>query len=154
MINGSLPFLDILISRRDGSIKRSVYRKSTWSDQYLHFTSFTPIREKRALVQTLFSRARKICSQDCLAKELELVRNTLLSNGYPEGFINKHSQPSVRPPKPASVSKLKVYIELPFKGDMAMRQTTQRLSASLQSAYNAAELRVIDKTQTLPVPCI
>ena len=153
--DGSLPFLDILISRReDGSIKRSVYRKSTWSGQYLHFTSFTPIREKRALVQTLFSRARKICSQDCLAKELELVRNTLLSNGYPEGFINKHSQPSVRPPKPASVSKLKVYIELPFKGDMAMRQTTQRLSASLQSTYNAAELRVINKTQRLPLPLI
>ena len=151
--DGSIPFLDILISRRDdGSIKRSVYRKSTWSGQYLHFTSFSPMREKRALVKTLFARARKICSEDSLTTELETVKNTLLSNGYPHGFIDKHSQPCIRPPKPATAEKLKVYIELPFKGDMAMRQITQRLSSAVQSTFNAAEIMLINRTQTLPLP--
>ncbi|CAH8445404.1 unnamed protein product [Dicrocoelium dendriticum] len=37
-----LPFLDVLINRMDdGLIKRSIYRKATWSGQYLHFTSRT-----------------------------------------------------------------------------------------------------------------
>ncbi|KAA3673474.1 uncharacterized protein DEA37_0013030 [Paragonimus westermani] len=72
-----LPFLDILISRReDGSIKRAVYRKSTWSGQYLNFSSFTLVRHKRALVNTLFTRARQICTQDSHAKELDLITST------------------------------------------------------------------------------
>ncbi|CAH8546582.1 unnamed protein product [Heterobilharzia americana] len=39
--NNPLPFLDILISRReDGSIRRSVYRKPTWVGQYRISTVF------------------------------------------------------------------------------------------------------------------
>ena len=151
--NNCLPFLDVLISRRDdGSVKRSVYRKSTWTGQYLHFTSFTPLKEKRALVKTLFSRARKICSDDSLGNELQLIKDTLLTNGYPERFINKHSLPITQPTKTPSVEKLRVYIELPFKGETDMRRTTQRLSASVQSTYNAAEITVINRTQGLPLP--
>ncbi|KAF7261856.1 hypothetical protein EG68_00788 [Paragonimus skrjabini miyazakii] len=57
--NNCLPFLDILICRReDGSIRRVVYRKPTWSGQYQNFNSFTPIQHKRALINTLFIRAR------------------------------------------------------------------------------------------------
>ena len=153
--NECLPYLDVLISRReDGSIQRSVYRKSTWTGQYLHFTSFTPLKEKRALVRTLFLRARRICSDDSLTKELELITNTLLTNGYPKRFIDKHSVPSAKPEVVPSVEKLKVYIELPFKGDLEMKRITQRLSASVCSTYNAAEIRVINKTQRLPLPSI
>ncbi|KAA3679319.1 uncharacterized protein DEA37_0000788 [Paragonimus westermani] len=79
-----LPFLDILISRReDGSIKRAVYRKSTWSGQYLNFSSFTPVHHKRALVNTLFTQARRICTQDSLARELNLITSTLQSSDQP-----------------------------------------------------------------------
>ena len=36
----SISFLDILITRReDGSIQRSIYRKFTWTGQYLNFHS-------------------------------------------------------------------------------------------------------------------
>ena len=51
--SNSIPFLDILITRReDGSIQRSIYRKSTWTGQYLNFHSFCPIRYKQGLVRT------------------------------------------------------------------------------------------------------
>ena len=102
----------------------------------------------------MFPRARKICSEDRLSSELALITETLVSNGYPKGFIDKHSNQCIRAPKPVSVDKLKVYIELPFKGDMAMRETTKRLSAAVQSTYNAAEIRVINRTQRLPLPSI
>ena len=39
--DNSISFLDILITRKeDGFIKRFVYRKSTWTGQYLNFYSF------------------------------------------------------------------------------------------------------------------
>ena len=55
-----ISFLDILITREEnGSIKRFVYRKSTWTGQYSNFYSFCPIRCKRGPVRTLFVRAKK-----------------------------------------------------------------------------------------------
>lgn len=153
--DGRIPYLDILISRRDsGLIKRSVYRKPTWSGQYLHFTSFSPMAHKRALVKTLFTRARRICSNDCLPDEFELITKTLMENGYPKRFIEKHSQ--IRPPKQTVLTapKKKVYIELPFKGNAAARRTTKRLVSAIQRTYCAAEAVVINRTRRLLLPSV
>ena len=77
-VDCSLPFLDILIIRNeDGSISRRVYRKPTWTGQYLHFTSFAPIKYKRTLVRGLFNRARKIFSADKIDAELVMITNTI-----------------------------------------------------------------------------
>ncbi|KAA3681332.1 uncharacterized protein DEA37_0000223 [Paragonimus westermani] len=146
---------DILISHReDGSIKRAVYRKSTWFGQYLNFSSFTPVHHKRALVNTLFTRARRICTQDSIAKELDLITSILQSNGYPKWFIERHSRPKPPSEQVATNRKKKVYIELPFKGDYNMHQTTQRLVNLINRTFNAAELCVLVRTQKLPVPSI
>ncbi|KAA3680386.1 uncharacterized protein DEA37_0014864 [Paragonimus westermani] len=154
-VSNCLPFLDILISRReDGSVRRTVYRKPTWSGQYLNFSSFTPIQHKRALVNTLFTRARRICTPDSLAEELDLITSVLQSNGYPRSFIDRHSRPKLPSEKVVTVEKKRVYIELPFKGDYVMQQTSQRLRNSIKRTFNAAELRVIARTQKLPVPSI
>ncbi|CAH8847754.1 unnamed protein product [Trichobilharzia szidati] len=68
--NNKLGFLDITMTRRDdGTIQRSIFRKQTWSGQYLHFNSFVPIQYKRSLVKCLFSRARKICTSDIAMEE-------------------------------------------------------------------------------------
>jgi hypothetical protein len=73
----SLPFLDLLLKRNpDGSIKRSEYRKATWSGQYLNFHSFAPIQYKRALVRTLFQRARRICTKETLPEETTFLKKT------------------------------------------------------------------------------
>ena len=45
-------------------MSRSVHMKYTWTDQYLHFSSFVPIRYKRGLVRTLYNRALRICLTD------------------------------------------------------------------------------------------
>ena len=87
---GRLNFLDVcVIKRPDGSLKREVYRKKTWTGQYIHFDSFAPLRQKRNLIHCLTGRALKICTADSLDQELEFLRDVFVQNGYPMRFIQK-----------------------------------------------------------------
>ncbi|BHF60198.1 hypothetical protein SprV_0100316100 [Sparganum proliferum] len=80
---GSLPLLDVLLNRRsDGSSRRSVYRKKTWSGQYTNFASFVPLQEKRNLVGCLAQRDRKICSTDSIEEELRKLQELPRENGW------------------------------------------------------------------------
>ena len=116
--HNSLPFLDILITRRDnGSFSRAVYRKPTWTGQYLHFSSFTPVKHKRSLVRTLFTRARRICSLDMFESEFQKITQTLIDNGYTKDFIEKYSRITQSKERIASVPKQPIYLEILFKGD-------------------------------------
>ena len=150
--DNSISFLDILITRKeDGFIKRSVYRKSTWTGQYLNFYSFCPIRYKRGLVRTLFIRAKKICTSDCLDVELDKITNILLENGYPIKFIKKY----LNDPKPKAniytASKKPVYIKLPFKGDSFSFQINKKLRCTIEKVYNTAKLVLIEPTTPLRI---
>jgi hypothetical protein len=52
--DGSLPFLDVLVSRRpDGSLGHSLYRKQTHAEQYLHANSEHHPAQKQAVLMTL-----------------------------------------------------------------------------------------------------
>ena len=101
--DGQLPFLDILLNREeDGSISTSVYRKATHTDQYLCFHSHHPAAHKRAVVRTLMCRAEALSSSGVShAYEEKLVSQALQRNGYPKGFIHKHTcpQPDQRTPR-------------------------------------------------------
>ena len=71
-VNDSIAFSDIFITRRpDGTTKRLIYRKPTWSRQHLNFHSFSPSKYKANLIRTLFYQARKICTDDSLSEEVE-----------------------------------------------------------------------------------
>ena len=57
--DGSLPFLDILITpNEEGRLETSVYRKPTHTDQYLQWDSHHPISSKYSVVGTLYHRAK------------------------------------------------------------------------------------------------
>ena len=87
--SGTLPFLDILITRDDGGISTTIYRKKTHSGVYSHYKSFIPEKMKRSLVYTLVDRAWKICSSYNLWHvEVAHLKNMLMSNGYTRSFIN------------------------------------------------------------------
>ena len=68
--------------------------------------------------------------------------------------IEKHSRESSKPPLVHSVNKKKVYIELPFKGDIASSQTRSRLTAALNRTFYAAQLVVIERTRRIPLSSI
>ena len=88
--NGQLPFLDVLLSKEDdGRISTSVYRKPTYTDHYLHFSSHHPQSHKQSVVCTLFSRAVSLSSSSLVRSTEEVhISEALEDNGYPQEFIN------------------------------------------------------------------
>jgi len=49
-INGSIPFLDVLVKRgTTGQISTSVYRKTTHTDRYLNYRSEHPLQHSALL---------------------------------------------------------------------------------------------------------
>ncbi|XP_038066508.1 uncharacterized protein LOC119736566 [Patiria miniata] len=79
----SLPFLDVLISKRaDGSLGHSVYRKPTHTDRYLNARSFHPPSVKTSVNRTLLRRAHIISDDEHLQSELKHLNKVLRDNGY------------------------------------------------------------------------
>ncbi|CAI2736547.1 unnamed protein product [Schistosoma spindalis] len=148
--NGKLAFLDILLSRReDGTIRRSVYRKPTWTGQYLNFHSFCPLQYKRGLVKCLFKRTQRICTSDTVEKDEKLLTDTLIANGYPLNFINRCKSQLIPRPLVYSVPKKKVYINLSYRGESNSIVLRQRLKAAIENTYYAAQLIVIEKSKAM-----
>ena len=78
-----LPFLDVLIQRSDeNKFKTSIYRKPTFSGNYMPWTSFAPINQKLKLIDMLTHRAFSICSTSEIASELNNIRSIFKNFGY------------------------------------------------------------------------
>ena len=106
--NDKIPCLDALFHRNsDGTLKTTVYRKKTHTDQYLNFSSHHPLHHKQGVVRTLIDRADALCS-DPMDREEEYkhVDAALQRCGYPakviKGVIHSRSNPR---PKPNSSGK-------------------------------------------------
>ena len=61
-VNGSLPFLDVLISRNKEGFTTTVYHKPTFSGVYSNFNSFIADEYKHGLIFTLLFRIFSIVS--------------------------------------------------------------------------------------------
>ena len=83
--DGKLPFLDVLVIRKDYEVEATVNCKSTNNDIYLQCRqSFFPTTWKRGKIQTLIWRDFKVCSNDqCLQNEIKLLKKVFRDiNGY------------------------------------------------------------------------
>ncbi|CAH8838228.1 unnamed protein product [Trichobilharzia szidati] len=127
-------------------IEKSIYRKETWTGQYLHYNSFCPISYKRGLVRTLYDRARKLCSPNKVEEELDFIEKCLRENGYPKGFIQKYSREKDKKEKHPTVEKKKVFICLPFKGDAVSQKIDRRLKGAINRSFPAAKLITVYNT--------
>ena len=136
-----ISFLDVLVKRKDGIFKTSVYRKPTHTDRYTHFTSHHHPRVKTGTIKCLVRRAEKICDDGSRGKEVAHIRNTFVKNGYPKRLISRVlSAPPPRQPteaedtptgKPASLF-------LPY---------IQGLSEKIQTACRKIGVRTIFKSR-------
>ena len=65
-----------------------VYKKPTFTGQYIYWDSFGPKQRKTNLIDTLTHRALKICSESTLKHELDNIRSIVVENGCPEFLID------------------------------------------------------------------
>ena len=85
-LNGmELLFLDVSVTRTEQGFRSSVYRKPTFTGQYLNFNSHRPYTVKKGIVRCLQHRAKTISSDtDAYPEEMISLRHNLHCNNYPE----------------------------------------------------------------------
>ena len=62
--NSMIPFLDVLLIRTPQTIHKTVYRKKTSTNLYMHWNPFAPNNWKWGTLKTLVCRAYETCSTD------------------------------------------------------------------------------------------
>jgi hypothetical protein len=88
--NGSIPFLDILIKRKeDESLGHTVYRKKTHTENYLHASSHHHPAQKLGVLNTLATRALRISDDENLDQEKDHLSIVFKSIGYKDKDIKK-----------------------------------------------------------------
>ena len=150
--NRILPFLDVLVEKNDHEFVTSIYRKPTFTGQYIFWNSFCSTKRKTNLISTLVHRALVICSKSTLQKELSNIRSILINNGYPEAVINavitKKMNQFCRPTQ-LGPKKCPVYIHLPWLGNALMRYKMQ-IKTAVKRCYFAVEPCIVYTRQLLP----
>ena len=114
--DGKLPFLDILVERTKLGFETSVYRKPTFSGQYIRWESFSLSKRKTNLIVTLVHRALMICTKNKLEQEIDFIKKILLDNGYSEDIVLKHISKKIAQfstAKPFGPEKYPVYLRAP-----------------------------------------
>jgi hypothetical protein len=130
---GKLAFLDVLIHvQDDGSIKTTVYRKATHTDQYLNGLSHHPLEHKRSVARSLLNRADNIISkEEDRVCEKEHVKNVLEVNDFDAWMMHipRKTQEQRTPPNTGNVARNQLRpIAVPYY---------RGLSEKLQRVYKA-----------------
>ena len=150
--NHSLPFLDVLVERCDSKFSTSVYRKLTFTGQYLCWNSFSPHKWKINLIGTLVHRAFMICSKGKFGPELDKILSILLENGCPENLIKSTIKRKLQLNLNLvhTLKKCPVYLHIPLIGYVSMKFEKQ-ITSAMKRCFFSIEPRVVFTTwQLLP----
>jgi len=117
--NNSLAFLDTLtVINPDKSLKITIYRKATHTDQYLNFDSNHPLEHKLSVIRTLYHRAKNIVTEDAdRAEEKKHVDKALGNCGYPQTALRRVEQSTPRSPssqQTTSASRRQPVVTIPY----------------------------------------
>ena len=134
-----------MVMRKNGKILTTVYRKATFSGQYVKWNSFCHDSRKIHLVKTLTLRALRICSPSLLELELDFIKSVFLENGYPLEVIQSSIKAVQLQQKKDPVfgpEKCPVYLKLPYIG-MAAKRFKIAVQRSVHNEYHNARAVVI-----------
>ncbi|XP_072039137.1 uncharacterized protein [Amphiura filiformis] len=153
--NDSLAFLDTLtVIQPDRSIKVTIYRKSTHTDQYLNFSSIHPIDHKLRVIRTLYHRADTVVTnlQD-REDEKAHVNNALVKCGYPKWALDKATDPKTHKTSDVGDKRPnKGHVVLPYtKGTSeAIRRTFSNYGVSVffKPTHTLGQILVSPKDKT------
>ena len=89
--DNKIAFLDIQAHvEPDGSIKITIYRKKTHTDQYLDFKSNHHIQQKLGIISTFKHRIKTLITKDVdKVNEEEHVKKAMKNCGYPNWALNR-----------------------------------------------------------------
>ena len=149
--NRTLPFLDALVEKNDHEFVTSIFRKPTFTDQYIRWNSFCPMKRKTTLISTLVHRALVICSKSTLQNELSNIRSILINNGYPEAVTNTVTNKKINQfhgPTQLGTKKCPVYLHLPWLSNVSMRYEMQ-IKTAIKRGYFAVEPCIVFTTRQL-----
>ncbi|XP_072396370.1 uncharacterized protein [Diabrotica undecimpunctata] len=86
----SINFLDLTITRLNDHFDFSIYRKPTQTDHVIPFSSNHPMSHKHAAFHSYIHRLESIPLSDLnYKKELNILRQIAVNNGYDHNIINK-----------------------------------------------------------------
>ena len=89
VVNNSLPFIGMVITRTNNHLNTSVYRKKTNKGLLLHYQSHVDNRYKRSPIRTMLDRTKRLSSSlDLFSKECYDLRKMFLKLKYSVKLIN------------------------------------------------------------------
>ena len=134
-----IPFLDSMIIQENSSFSFRLFIKDTHSGTCLPFDSFVPVNRKRNLVLSETLRADRVSSDHYKVRSINLIKNRLKDNNYPEEFINRVHTTSSAPLTDQPITFLKI----PYINEH-QRQRILRLS---RNTGMAGKVRLIFQTE-------
>ncbi|XP_065193140.1 uncharacterized protein LOC135824335 [Sycon ciliatum] len=144
--SNKLLFLDVLVEKTQTGVLTTVYRKPTFTGQYMMFDSFCSSQYKSNLVRNLVNRAQRICSPTKLQQELDFLRSVFVKNGYPQQLLDKllTTTPVV---KERAIGPLpcRVFLCLPWKGKES-RDTARVVKSLVEKTYFATNVVTVFTT--------
>ena len=147
-------FLDVNVERTATGFETSVYRKPTFTGQYLRWESFSPTKQKINLISTFLHRALMICTKSKLNEEIKHIKNILLDNGYPESIIDCNISKKIAQfsmPKRVGPEKCPVYLRVPWIGKASIG-LDKNVKTAVESCYGSVTTRVVfTSKRMLPV---
>lgn len=85
----SVSFLDMRIIRKDNILITDWHRKPTSSGRYINWHSYHPTKVKINILRNFRSRITKIVHPTLIDKNLKVIEDLFLKNGYPKKLIKK-----------------------------------------------------------------
>ncbi|XP_043944817.1 uncharacterized protein LOC122816123 [Protopterus annectens] len=85
-----IDYLDVQLVKdvSNNRFSSSVFRKATYCNSFLHFSSCHPWKQKRSIVKGQLVRAARMCSTDeAFDKECSFLKDMFLNRGYPDTLI-------------------------------------------------------------------
>ena len=147
-----LPFLDVLVERRRRYFSTTVYRKPTFSGEYIHWHSFAPVKRKTNIISCLVTRALRICSASMIDKEMDNIFKIFVNLCYPEHVVRRTIDRVLSKSKEAAVNsgpkKCPVYLRLPYLGPV-MSRFHSNLKTAVEKVYFSTSLRIVYQTRNL-----
>ena len=150
-----MAFLDVCVTRQDGTFTTSVYRKATFSGVFTNFYSFISIQFKASLISTLLYRCFQLTSSNELFHtEVKRLREILAKNTYPlefidqciTSFLNKQYTHTKRSGT-MTVEPKKFTVMLPFLGKVSLEIRNRVRKYIIKHVQNCCKVQVIFRSQ-------